>query len=214
MSGPDAVGLLLGAGAASRFGAPKQIAAFRGAPLISWPLAALHAGGLERVLVVLGCHHEQVAAAIPGAETILAADWAEGLSASLRAGVAAAEALGAARVVVALADQPLLHPHAVARVLAQSRAGTAIVRADYGDAAGHPTALARATFAAVAQLRGDAGARRLTGFALRDVPCAGLGSAADIDTPADLARWSAAVASPPTPGSAADDAGRRSQTNG
>jgi CTP:molybdopterin cytidylyltransferase MocA len=49
----DAVGLVLAAGAATRFGAPKQIADFRGRPLIHWPLSALRAGGLEWVLAVV-----------------------------------------------------------------------------------------------------------------------------------------------------------------
>jgi CTP:molybdopterin cytidylyltransferase MocA len=119
---------------------------------------------------------------------VLAPDWAEGLSASLRAGVAAAERLGAARVVVVLADQPLLSGEAVRRVLAASRAGYPIVSADYGDTQGHPMALARETFAAIGELRGDAGARQLTGFDSAVVPCQHLGSPADADTPEDLAR--------------------------
>jgi CTP:molybdopterin cytidylyltransferase MocA len=73
-------------------------------------------------------------------------------------------------------------------VLAASRAGYPIVRADYGDIQGHPMALSRETFAAVAELRGDAGARKLTDFDLTDVPCAGLGSPADADTPEELQR--------------------------
>jgi CTP:molybdopterin cytidylyltransferase MocA len=187
---PDAIGLVLAAGAATRFGSPKQVAPFRGQPMINWPIQALRAGGLTWVLAVLGAEHERVAARLDGAHAILAPDWQDGLSASLRAGVAAAARLGAARVVVALADQPLLSGAAVARVLAASRGGYPVVRADYGDVQGHPTALASATFAAVAELRGDAGARRLTGFDLIDVPCAGLGSPADADTPEDLERLS------------------------
>jgi CTP:molybdopterin cytidylyltransferase MocA len=62
------------------------------------------------------------------------------------------------------------------------------VRASYSEIRGHPTALAAETFAAVAQLTGDAGARKLTGFATVDVTCDGLGSPTDIDTPDDLAR--------------------------
>lgn len=187
-SAPDAVGLVLAAGGATRFGSPKQLAGFRDQPLINWPIRALRDGGLGWVLAVLGAEHEQIAAQLQGAEPVPAPDWAEGLSASLRAGVAAATRLGAGRVIVVLADQPLLSGEAVKRVLAASRAGHPIVRADYGDVRGHPTALSSATFAAVAELRGDAGARRLTGFDVADVPCEGLGSPADADTPEELER--------------------------
>ncbi len=186
---PDAVGLVLAAGAATRFGAPKQIAPFRGQPMILWPVGALRAAGLDWVLAVLGAEHERVAAQLQGAaHPLLAPDWQDGLSASLRAGVAAAERLGAARVVVVLADQPLLSGEAVRRVLAASRAGYPIARADYGETQGHPMAFSRETFAAIAELRGDAGARQLGGFDSVLVPCQHLGSPADADTPADLAR--------------------------
>jgi CTP:molybdopterin cytidylyltransferase MocA len=186
---PDAVGLVLAAGAASRFGTPKQLARFRGQPLINWPVGALSAAGLEWVLAVLGAEHERIAAALQGAHALYAPDWQEGLSASLRAGVAAADRLGAERVIVTLADQPLLSSQAVQRVLAVSRAGIApITRATYANRPGHPTALTRETFAAVAELRGDAGARQLAGFDSVSVPCDGFGSTDDIDTPADLER--------------------------
>jgi CTP:molybdopterin cytidylyltransferase MocA len=189
----DAVGLVLGAGAATRFGAPKQLAPFRGQPLIQWPVLALRAAGLEWVLAILGNEHERIAAAVQGAHPVLAPDWRKGLSASLRAGTRAAERLGAARVVVVLADQPLLSGAAVSRVLAASRGGYPIARADYGDGVtGHPIALSAETFLAVAELTGDAGARQLADrFGLVDVPCVGLGSPADADTPAELERLSA-----------------------
>lgn len=196
-SSPDTVGIVLAAGAATRFGAPKQVAPFRGQPLVSWPVGALRAGGLEWVLVVLGAEHERIAAHLPGAHPVLAPDWADGLSASLRAGVAAAARLGAARVVVALGDQPLLSGEAVARVIAASRCGYPIARADYGETQGHPIALAQVTFDAVAKLSGDAGASQLTDFDLVDVPCRGYGSAADADTPEDLTRLEAAAPTDP-----------------
>jgi CTP:molybdopterin cytidylyltransferase MocA len=185
---PDTVGLVLGAGGASRFGSPKQVARFRGEPLINWPVAALRAAGINWVVAVLGAEHERIAAVLQGAHPLLAPDWEQGMSASLRAGVAAATRLGAARVIVALADQPLLSHHAVSRVLEASRAGAPITRASYDGIPGHPTALSSETFAAVAQLRGDAGARALTGFDIASVPCDGLGSTADVDTPEDLER--------------------------
>jgi len=189
----DAVGLVLGAGAATRFGSPKQLARFRGQALIQWPVLALRAAGLEWVLAILGHEHERVAASVQGAHPVLAPDWETGLSASLRAGVRAAERLGAARVVVVLADQPLLTGAAVNRVLAASRAGYPIARADYGgDVQGHPIALSAETFPAVGELTGDAGARQLADqFGLVDVPCAGYGSPADADTPEALERLSA-----------------------
>ena len=183
-----AIGLVLGAGAASRFGATKQVANFAGRPLISFPIQALRGAGLEQVLIVLGANSEHVVPHLRGEEVVFNPEWRDGLSTSLRAGLEAAAARGADRVVVALADQPLLSSQAVARVLEASNRGAQIARATYFGNAGHPIALAQDTFGAVARLRGDAGARALRDFAIVDVPCDGLGSPADIDTPDDVAR--------------------------
>jgi CTP:molybdopterin cytidylyltransferase MocA len=194
----DIVGVVLAAGAGTRLGGdlPKPLVPFRGRSLVAWPLAALRGGGVEDVVVVVGAEGERVAAAIDGVEVVRCDDWAEGLSASLRAGVAAAAARRAEAVVVLLADQPLLDARAVARVLAaRAPATTDAVRATYGGVPGHPTLLESSTFPAIARLRGDAGAQALlrapaTRVAL--VACDGLGRPDDADTPAALARLEAA----------------------
>src|SRR5262245_65921789 len=48
-------GLVLGAGASSRFGQPKQLMPFRGSTLLGWVInQAERATGLDEVIVVLG----------------------------------------------------------------------------------------------------------------------------------------------------------------
>ena len=188
------VGVLLAAGAGSRFGGevPKPLVPFCGRPLLSWPLAALREGGVEEVVLVVGAHAEAIGAAVSGARIVPCADWSEGLSASLRAGVAAAVDGGADAVVVALADQPLLSADAVARIVgARDPERFDAIRATYGGTPNHPTLLESALFTGVAELRGDTGARPLLGRApgrVRLVACDGLGSPEDADTPETLAR--------------------------
>jgi CTP:molybdopterin cytidylyltransferase MocA len=195
------VGVLLAAGAGSRFvgdGPPKVLHPFRGRPLLTWPLAALREGGVERVVVVLGARANEVAAgmALGDAEVVRCAEWSEGLSASLRAGVHAAAAAGVTdAVVVALADQPLLDARAVARLIA-ARAPWRLdaLRATYAGAPGHPTLLESTTFAAIEGLRGDAGARALLDDPATRVDliaCDGLGRPDDVDTPEALAHLEA-----------------------
>lgn len=183
---PDRViGVLLAAGASKRFGdAPKPIAPLAGRKLYEWPLAALREGGVEDVVVVVGATTFDV----PGADVVHAGDWGEGVAASLRAGVARAREREAGAVVIALADQPLLDPRAVAKVLAARAPGEVdAVRATYAGIPNHPTVIESSLFDAIADLHGDQGARPL----LRDarlVPCDGLGVPDDVDTPEDLAR--------------------------
>ncbi|MET0600767.1 MAG: nucleotidyltransferase family protein [Baekduia sp.] len=192
-------GVLLGAGAGSRFGGvvPKVLHPFRGRPLLTRPLAALREGGVERVVVVLGARAAEVEAGadLSNAEVVRCADWAEGLSASLRAGVRVAADGGADAVVIALADQPLLDARAVARLIA-ARAPSQLdaLHATYAGVPGHPTLLESSTFGAVAGLRGDAGARALLADPATRVgliACDGLGRPDDADTPEALARLEA-----------------------
>ena len=193
------VGVLLVAGAGSRFGGvvPKVLHPFRGRPLLTWPLAALREGGVERVVVVLGAAAAEVEAGaeLGGAEVVRCADWAEGLSASLRAGARAAAAGGADAVVIALADQPLLDARAVARLIA-ARAPSQLdaLRPTYAGVPGHPTLLETSTFDAIKGLHGDAGARALLDDPATRVgliACDGLGRPDDADTPEALARLEA-----------------------
>jgi len=193
-------GVLLAAGAGSRFGGggpPKVLHLFHGRPLLTWPLAALRGGGLAHVVVVLGARADEVAAgvALGDAQVVCCDDWADGVSASLRAGVRVAAARGADAVVVALADQPLLDARAVARLIAaRSPSHLDALRATYAGVPGHPTLLESSTFEAIEDLHGDAGARALLTFPAARVglvACDGLGHPDDADTPAALTRLEA-----------------------
>ena len=79
-------GVVLAAGAGTRYGMPKVLAG-EGKWLRS-AVSALHGGGCDDIVVVLGAAVVDVPAP---ARPVVAADWAEGMSASLRAGIAAIE---------------------------------------------------------------------------------------------------------------------------
>jgi CTP:molybdopterin cytidylyltransferase MocA len=171
-------GLVLAAGEGRRFGGPKQLANVGGRPLIEHALAALR--GLDRVVVVLGARAEEIRAGadLGGAEVVVCADWAEGMGASLRTGLAALA--GAGEVVIVLADQPFITAEVVARVRAQPGDG---VRAVYGGRPGHPVVVRGALIRSRGELRGDKGFR---GVAMTEVECGDLADPQDIDTRAEL----------------------------
>jgi CTP:molybdopterin cytidylyltransferase MocA len=163
--------IVLAAGAASRFGGPKQQF------LLPSVLARLEASPVDEVVVVAGAHPLEAA----GARIVDCVYWARGAGASLRCGLAT---LGASveAAVVCLADGPNLAPAAVERVLAAWRAGDAqVVAASYAGRRGHPVVLGRAAWDAVP----DEGMRALPAVL---VPCDDLGSPGDVDRADDIGR--------------------------
>jgi CTP:molybdopterin cytidylyltransferase MocA len=115
------------------------------------------------------------------------------------AGVATGTGVGrdVGAVVVALADQPLVGAEAVARLIAAYRNGAIVAVAAYDGKARNPVLLARECWAEViAMATGDQGARpflRARPDLVTVVECGDTGRPDDIDTPADLARITAAA---------------------
>jgi CTP:molybdopterin cytidylyltransferase MocA len=184
-------GVVLAAGGASRFGSPKQLAELDGVPLLQHAVDAILAvPAIEPVVVVLGAEAARVRAAVDfgDARVVECPEWADGMAASLRCGVAAAGDCDWA--IVTLGDQPRVTPQVIAAVMDHAEAapaGTAAVRATYDGAPGHPVALSRAILPEVAALRGDVGARDL--LARPDVATFEAGrlcDPADVDTPQQL----------------------------
>jgi CTP:molybdopterin cytidylyltransferase MocA len=179
-----AVGLVLAAGAGTRFGAgSKLLADLGGRPLLEWAVGAQGAVAALQwvVVVVLGAHAAEVRARVDfgRAEVVVCADWESGQAASLRRGL---EELGAAaRIVVTLGDAPLVSSAVIAR-LAGEPPGT---RAVYEGRPGHPVVLGADHVAAVMSLHGDRGARGLLRGA-RQIEVGHLCSGLDVDTPEDL----------------------------
>lgn len=160
--------VVLAAGAATRFGGPKQQL------LLGEVLARLGTAPVDEIVVVSGAHQ-----LLTTARLVHCAEWERGPGASLRCGLAALSAEAEAAVVV-LADGPDLAPAAVARVIEAWRAdGGEIVAASYDGVRGHPLLLARAAWADVP----DEGLRDREP---RRIPCDDLEAPGDVDVPADL----------------------------
>jgi molybdenum cofactor cytidylyltransferase len=180
-------GMVLAAGAATRFGSAKQLADFGGRPLLEHAVLAMVASPVRRVVVVLGSGADDVLARIDlhGADAVVCERWAEGMSASLACGLA--ELSGCEAVVVTLGDQPLVSPDAIRRVIDGRRENVAAVRATYDGVPGHPVLLERRLFERMRDVSGDHGARNLLiSMQTREIPCDDLGGGQDVDTPAQL----------------------------
>lgn len=183
---PSFRGLVLGAGAGTRFGGPKALArAADGTPWVALAVQALTDAGCRDVVVALGASAAEARALVPAtAATIVVGGWEEGLSATLRSALPIA-AEGADAVVVVPVDTPELPPGAVRRVVAAAgvAARAALVQAVYRGAPGHPVVIgADHVPHLVAELTGDRGARPyLVAHGAVEVECADVWSGADHD---------------------------------
>jgi CTP:molybdopterin cytidylyltransferase MocA len=212
---PGAVGILLAAGAGRRMGRPKAlVVGDDGEPWLVRGVRVLREGGCADVVVVLGAEAARARALLAGDPDVVvveAADWHEGIGASLRAALTdlsraqrrtgPAEPAGARRhpsatdftgaptdvpafAVVTLVDLPELPPEAIRRVAAET-AETTLRQASYAGRPGHPVVIGAAHFAALAAtLEGDVGARPyLRAHGVEAVDCTDLGGGDDVDAP-------------------------------
>ncbi|MFI4965829.1 MAG: NTP transferase domain-containing protein [Caulobacterales bacterium] len=154
--------VVLAAGSGTRFGGGKLLAAWGAGVLLEGALAAAFAAPARSVTVVIGADAEAVAAAArafdPRTLVVHAPDYAEGMAASLRAGIASLppDAEGA---FVFLGDMPRV-PAAVLQSLAQAVAAGAQAAAPvFKGRRGNPVLIGRAIFPQLLALTGDAGAR-------------------------------------------------------
>ncbi|MDJ0395871.1 nucleotidyltransferase family protein [Rhodococcus sp. G-MC3] len=150
----DVIGVLLAAGAGSRYGSPKVLA--HGGEWLAVAVRALLDGGCTEVLVVLGAADAVMPA---GARALHAGEWATGMSASLNVGLAAAG--DSAFAVVHVVDTPDVGADVVRAVLSAARdSASGIARAVFAGSPGHPVVFAREHWKEVmATSTGDKGAR-------------------------------------------------------
>jgi molybdenum cofactor cytidylyltransferase len=155
-------GLLLASGASRRFGANKLLAPLGGRALIRWSADAL-ASGVDELFVVVPDDAPALRDALDGLAVrwVLNSEAESGMASSIRAGIGALSPEITAAVVT-LADQPLLDPGVVARIVARWHENRPrAVAASYADARGHPVLFGASLFPALMALSGDRGARSL-----------------------------------------------------
>jgi molybdenum cofactor cytidylyltransferase len=185
--------VILAAGASTRMGTPKQLLPVKGQPLIVRTVEAALASPAWPVIVVLGAQAEKIRPVLARLPVLIAENpaWAEGMAASIRAGITTLRQFSRALdgVLVALCDQPEFSAAIIAQLLdAQRAGGQGIVAARYQGRNGAPALFLREHFDALAALTGEEGARALlNGTPERatsvDLPALGI----DLDTPADYA---------------------------
>jgi molybdenum cofactor cytidylyltransferase len=182
----DEVGaLVLAAGAGARMGTSKLTLAWRGRPVIAHVLASVADAGLP-ALVVTGAHAAEVDRAIGAVPRVHAPDHGLGLSASIRAGVAALPQAWSGFLVV-LGDMPRVHPLTLRALADALRAGADAVVPVFRGTLGNPAGFARRHAALLMTLDGDRGARSLfETLGVTEVCVDDPGILLDLDRPGDF----------------------------
>jgi molybdenum cofactor cytidylyltransferase len=181
--------LVLAAGASTRLGQPKQLVKLGGRPALHIVLSNAVAVAGNAVTVVVGANAGQLTHLLSHspASSVVNKQWEEGIASSLRCGLAATPAAADA-VMIVLGDQVCVTADDLKRLLAAWRdQENVIAAASYGHGIGVPAIFPRACFSELAELRGDAGARRiLQRNPDRIVRVPMPNAAIDLDTPEDL----------------------------
>jgi molybdenum cofactor cytidylyltransferase len=196
--GPIAV-VILAAGAATRFGAPKQLAEVNGRPMLVSALATAAALG-GPVYVVIGAHAEAVESLLADLPTPLLQQltgrlhivkntaWAYGQASSLHVSVRSLGSEVEAAIWMPV-DQPFLQTELLAQLAAAWRRGANLAApAVQGEMRGAPALFDRTHWPELLEVAGDSGGRSILRRHADQVTLIAASGATlrDIDMPADL----------------------------
>ena len=151
--------VILAAGGSSRMGQPKQLLQFRGSSLLRRAIDTASAAGAEQVIVVLGCFADQLLPEVEAtsATVVLNDQWMEGVSTSLRGGLAAVSS-DARGVFIYPADMPLLTPEVLKELARRQQvSGRPAAMTEAGGIRGVPVFITRSLFPALMIQEGDVG---------------------------------------------------------
>ena len=184
---PFATGLVLGAGGSKRLGRPKQLLPYGDGTLLGHVVGVARECRFDQTVVAIGGDAEEVRAGVDldGVEVVVNEAYGEGCSSSIAAALAVVDPR-AELLVLMLGDQPGVSAETVAALRA-GRGDAPLAACRYDDGRGHPLALCRQIFPALADLHGDKGVWRLLdqrSAEVAEVPIAGP-IPRDVDTEED-----------------------------
>lgn len=182
-------GVVLAAGAGTRYGVPKALArAADGTPWVQLATEKLLEGGCSQVTVVLGASAAEARELVPSdprVHVVVESHWTDGMGTSLRAGIRDLEASAPPSVssaAITLVDLPDLPVAVVKRLLSGVRI-TSLRQAVFAGRPGHPVIVGRQHWADFSgTLHGDTGGREyLREHGVREIEAGDLWSGRDID---------------------------------
>jgi molybdenum cofactor cytidylyltransferase len=189
------VGIILAAGMSTRLGQTKQLLEIKGRCLIEWVMNASLASKLIEIILVLGHEQQKILdvigkkALLPQVRVVVAPDYRQGMSQSLKAGLSAAGRKYPS-VMFLLGDQPLVTSKEIDRLLEEFwKSDKDICVPVHNGKRGNPTIFGQNLYDELLGIQGDIGARNLVSAHLAGVHYVETKEPAsflDIDTAEDL----------------------------
>jgi len=180
--------IILAAGAASRFGQPKQLLDFHGQPFVRAVAETALKAGLFPIIVVSGSYSEDVSAAVADLplQIIYNPNWKDGQSTSIKAGLRQLPPGGGGAIFL-LVDQPQVSAELLRALVERHSQDLPAALAPYVfDQRANPLLFDRVTFADLLTITGDTGGRAIfSKFSPRYLNWYDRRLLLDVDTPED-----------------------------
>jgi len=186
--------IILAAGSSSRLGQPKQLLSYQHKSLLDNTIEEAKKATDGLVLVILGGNRVQIEENIDhsGIRIVGNPDWEEGISSSIRLGLAIAgeENEDLDRVILTVCDQPFITAEIFRGLISkEASSGKGIVASSYGGTLGTPVLFDKRYFSELSLLKGTEGAKKvITKFKDIVAAVAFEKGEIDIDTPEDYNR--------------------------
>jgi molybdenum cofactor cytidylyltransferase len=175
--------IVLAAGKSERMGFPKALLRLGGQAFLERILHAIAASPIERTVVVVGRHRDEIHEAFPDQTLIFNPIWQQGMTTSLQAGIRALPD-GMDGAALFLVDHPWIESSTIHALLGHLRPGNIVVPV-YEGRRGHPVVFSGSVLEEILALGPDTGAntvvRRDPGRVV-EVPVEAPGILRDVDT--------------------------------
>lgn len=188
MHGGEVAGIILAAGASSRFGSPKILSCWGKSTFLRHIAEQALAAELDPVIIVLGAVIKPAKAALVGlpVQIVVNRRWSNGQSSSIQAGL---QALNPKKpVLFLLADQPQVTQTLIRSLVEEyQKTSKPIIAPLVNGKRGNPVLFAPSTFDALERIEGDQGGRAIfSQFSLHWLEWHDESVLTDIDTIEDL----------------------------
>jgi molybdenum cofactor cytidylyltransferase len=156
--------VILAAGAASRFGSPKQLAMYKHQTFIETVIKTSQQNNFDEILVVLGAYFDEIYPIVSqyNIQIINNSKWEEGQASSLKVGVNSIIKKKLDGILFLLVDQPQISNVMIRNTLSTFAYNKSdIIVHSYKDQYRHPILFSQSTFHDLLSIVGDQGGRQL-----------------------------------------------------